>query len=173
VRVFDVHDPLHPKEVAYYNPPATLGTKFPSLSPLTPDSGSSVFDYTTSVVRYRPETGALWVVSVNGGFQVLQLTGAPGRPHATLDVLPVRRRATHVVARVHCEQPCRTTVRLSVAGRRAGARTVSLALRETRTVRLALGGPARSRALVRATATVAEPLTGEPREHVSAAGRSR
>ncbi|MGH2985076.1 MAG: LVIVD repeat-containing protein [Solirubrobacterales bacterium] len=75
MRVFDVRDPAHPKEVAYFHSPATPGTKFPPLTPVTPDANPQTTDLTTSMVRFRPATGEIWVVSVNSGFQVLKLSG--------------------------------------------------------------------------------------------------
>jgi hypothetical protein len=78
LRIFDVTDPEAPREVGYYQPPPTGNTVFNTTSPITPDAKSSVLDNTTSVVRYIPERNQLWLVSVNSGFQVLQLTGKLG-----------------------------------------------------------------------------------------------
>jgi hypothetical protein len=171
LRVFDVRDPAHPKEVAYYQPPATPGTKFPALSPATPDRGSEVSDLTTSVVRYRPETGEVWVVSVNAGFQVLQLTGVTAEQRATLEVL--RRRARRAArtgvlpVRLTCAQPCTATVRLRVGSRQARSRPVELPRDGATTVRIRLGAAARRllrdspRTRVAASATIVDRLTGE------------
>lgn len=171
LRVFDVRDPTRPREIAYYQPPPTPGTKFPAAAPSTPDSGSRVFDYTTSVVRYRPETGEIWLVSVNAGFQVLQLTGAPARQRATLKVLPRRaRRAARtglLPVRVTCAQPCRARVRLRMRSRRTRARAVQLPRNGARTIRIRLGAGARRalrrsrRTRVAAYAAIADRLTGE------------
>lgn len=83
LRVFDVRDPKEPREIAYYNPPVHPGTVFndeptgvtdPNLG--DPDAPRAAWGETstTSSVRYRPETGHIWVVSVENGFQVLELT---------------------------------------------------------------------------------------------------
>jgi hypothetical protein len=171
LRVFDVSDPTKPREVAYYQPPPTPGTKFPAAAPTTPDSGSSVFDYTTSVVRYRPETGEIWVVSVNAGFQVLRLTGAPAKQRATLRIVRrgARRAARRGFARVRltCGQPCKAKVRLRVGSRRGRARAVELPRNGARTFRLRLGARGRAALLhsrrprISARATIVDRLTGE------------
>jgi hypothetical protein len=132
MRVFDVRDPEHPREVGYFQPPATPGTKFPALSPLTPDSPSKVFDYTTSMVRYRPETGHLWVVSVNSGFQVLELTGKLRGAGAKSPPCHKRKRLT-----LHLDPRLRTA-RASIAGKRVpvhrirGRLVATIDLRRTR-----------------------------------------
>jgi hypothetical protein len=171
LRVFDVHDPEHPTEVGYYQPPPTPDTTFVAASPITPDAHSSVLDNTTSVVRFRPETGELWIVSVNSGFQVLQLTGelAQQRLGVRLTRVSPRRalRAGGLKVRTTCAQPCAGTVELRVGGRRAARRAVALPLRGSATSTLRLD--ARARAVLRrrpaaeVTATFAahDRLTGD------------
>jgi hypothetical protein len=39
------------------------------------DGHTPAWDSATSVVRYRPETGHIWVVSIAGGFHILEGTG--------------------------------------------------------------------------------------------------
>ena len=177
LRVFDVRDPERPVEVAYYNPPATPGTTFPSVpGGLTPDGASDVVDHTTSNVRFRPETGEIWVVSVNSGFQVLRFTGDPARQRATVALRP-RRAATaartgRIRARVGCERPCRGTVELRVGGRRSSRREVVVADRGRVSVDLRVGAAAR-RLLrrtpgrrVSAVLVARDPLTGEVQQRV-------
>lgn len=151
LRIFDVRDPAHPTEVGYYQPPPTPDTSFLSASGFTPDAHSGVLDNTTSVVRFRPETGELWLVSVNSGFQVLQLTGrlAPQRLGVRLTRVPVHRALRDGTLRVRasCAQPCAGTLELRVGGRRTARRALTLGLRGT-TVR-ALPLDARARALLR------------------------
>jgi hypothetical protein len=63
VRVFDIRDPLHPKEIAYWNHPAE-GT--------TP--GSDPSSYAMDAPAFVPERGELWHADGNGGFSVLRFT---------------------------------------------------------------------------------------------------
>lgn len=87
LRVFDVRDPVHPKEIAYYNPPPLPETVFndeatgltdPGL--VDPDFPRSAWganprwDVTPTYVRYRPETREIWFASVARGFQIVRLT---------------------------------------------------------------------------------------------------
>jgi hypothetical protein len=75
LRVFDIRDPEHPVEVAYFNPP---------VGP----SGTQVHDSTTTYPRYVPETGQVWVGSGVNAFWVVEL--APElRPEALRGGPPV------------------------------------------------------------------------------------
>jgi hypothetical protein len=60
LRVFDVRDPAHPKEVAYLNPP------------VGPDAGVS-HDSSTTYTRWVPEKGQVWFGSGVRGFNVAEL----------------------------------------------------------------------------------------------------
>ncbi len=64
LRVFDIRDPEHPVEVAYFNPP---------VGP----TGARVHDSTTTYPRYVPETGQIWV-----GSSRQRLLGGGARPVA-------------------------------------------------------------------------------------------
>lgn len=68
LRVFDIRDPAHPKEVAYLNPP------------VGPDAGVS-HDSATTYVRYLPRTGQVWFGTGVRGFVVAELAPSlrPGR----------------------------------------------------------------------------------------------
>lgn len=61
LRIVDVRDPVHPKEVAYFNPAdVAAGTKL-------------ALDVAWSHVRYDPVRGQIWLSTARGGFWVLQL----------------------------------------------------------------------------------------------------
>jgi hypothetical protein len=125
LRVFDVQDPTRPKEVAYYHPPPKEDTVLKPISPFFGDLQTPTWDSVTSDVRYRPETGEIWFVSIANGFQVVEGTGAAG----ALAPCPVRPRAS--VARDSL-RASRRGLRLSgravafrcVAGRRVAATVV-------------------------------------------------
>jgi hypothetical protein len=72
VRVFDVRDPSHPVEVAYYNPGDVHA------------GPEVVLDQAWGHIRWVPETGHLWYASANGGFWVLELEPQV-RSHLGLD----------------------------------------------------------------------------------------
>ncbi|HJR19469.1 MAG TPA: hypothetical protein VJ922_07095 [Actinomycetota bacterium] len=59
LRVFDIRDPYHPREVAYYNPPVA--------------GSDRVHDSTTTYPRYIPETGTVWIGSAVNALSVLSL----------------------------------------------------------------------------------------------------
>jgi hypothetical protein len=80
VRVFDVRDPLHPREIAYYNPPA-------NLDPDTIRAGAPYYDLliglrtkdsVSTQIRWvrDAQTGEqhLWFISGENGFQVVKFT---------------------------------------------------------------------------------------------------
>ena len=98
LRVFDIHDPHHPREVAYYNPP--VGQR-----------ASASHDTTMTYSRYDAATGRIWFGSLFGGFYVVEL--APTlRPRTK----GVRVSRTWSVGRRANSQP----VRASAAARSAG-----------------------------------------------------
>jgi hypothetical protein len=63
LRIFDIRDPRHPKELAYYNAPPTQGmTNF----------GAS--DFAMSAPTFVPERGEVWYADGNSGFYAVRLT---------------------------------------------------------------------------------------------------
>jgi hypothetical protein len=62
LRLFDVRDPLHPREVAYFNP-GMFGK--PSDTPL--------LDKAWGHIRYDEQTGQIWFATQSGGFWVVEL----------------------------------------------------------------------------------------------------
>jgi hypothetical protein len=72
LRVFDVRDPYHPKEIAYYNPPAIPGYKPGSNYDRTGTNETA--DWTSANVRIDVEKGEIWFTSQTNGFQVVRFT---------------------------------------------------------------------------------------------------
>lgn len=73
LRIFDVRDPEHPTEVAYFNP-----------GDVAPGPGV-VLDQAWGHVRWVPERGQVWLATARGGFWVLRLEGQV-REHLDLPV---------------------------------------------------------------------------------------
>jgi hypothetical protein len=72
LRIFDIRDPLHPREVAYFNKPA--GT---SINP-----GDNPSSYAMSAPAFVPERQEIWHLDGNSGFYVLRLTNGVWPPSA-------------------------------------------------------------------------------------------
>ncbi len=80
LRVFDIRDVARPTEIAYYHP-----TPNPNVNTLTAPGGLAAYqglgqlwDAVPSYVRYRPESGQIWIASATAGFQILELTQSAG-----------------------------------------------------------------------------------------------
>jgi hypothetical protein len=58
LRVFDIRDPFHPKEIAYFNPPTTRSTPYCAMSGPT----------------FVPERNEIWYTDANYGFYALRVT---------------------------------------------------------------------------------------------------
>ena len=63
LRIFDIRDPLEPKELAYFNAPPTQGTA---------NLGASSF--AMSAPTFVPERGEVWYTDGNSGFYAVRLT---------------------------------------------------------------------------------------------------
>ncbi len=79
IRVFDIRDPHHPREIAYYNPPAQVGKaeQLPSsehVNGLQQDNNNLTADWCSAQVRLIPERGELWSTCQDNGFMVLRFT---------------------------------------------------------------------------------------------------
>ena len=72
LRIADISDPANPKEVGYFNPPPDTDTKYGN----TYGPQADKIDLSGSNVRYRPETGHIWFVSMTSGFHVVELTSS-------------------------------------------------------------------------------------------------
>jgi hypothetical protein len=57
LRVFDIRDPRHPREIAYFNPPGTPSAPYRALSAPT----------------FAPERNEIWYTDGNYGFFALRL----------------------------------------------------------------------------------------------------
>ncbi|HWC13843.1 MAG TPA: hypothetical protein VG929_04540 [Actinomycetota bacterium] len=68
LRVFDIRDPKHPREIAYFNQP-------PPMSDYATLSGS----YAMSAPAFVPERGEIWYSDSNSGFFNVRLTNAARR----------------------------------------------------------------------------------------------
>jgi hypothetical protein len=75
LRVFDIRDVAHPREVAYFN------------KPLMPGAGSiptKAGAFAMSAPAYDEKTGDIWYTDGNSGFYVVRMTGAAAKiPFAT------------------------------------------------------------------------------------------
>ena len=64
LRVFDIRDPYHPKEIAYFNQPSTTAGA----------TGSPGGAYAMSQPAFDPANGQIWYSDGNSGFYVVHLT---------------------------------------------------------------------------------------------------
>jgi hypothetical protein len=80
LRVFDIRDVAHPREVAYFN------------KPLMPGAGSiptKAGAFAMSAPAYDEQTGDIWYTDGNSGFYVVRMTGAAAKiPFATRVLYP-------------------------------------------------------------------------------------
>jgi hypothetical protein len=79
IRVFDIRDPYHPKEVAYYKPGAVGSAARPGsdlAERVVPSGSSRDHDWSSSNSRFIKIKGVhyLWITSQDNGFQVLKFT---------------------------------------------------------------------------------------------------
>jgi hypothetical protein len=76
LRVFDIREPLQPREVAYYKPPARrtqirLGSLFRPQSGPTPDNTA---DSVIVAPKFRKNREEIWFTSVDNGFQIVRFS---------------------------------------------------------------------------------------------------
>ena len=82
-RVFDMRDPLHPAEIAYWKGPAPRKAFLPGSGSWSPDADRTV-EKQAGLARFVKAPSAdgkgrelhLWIVGDAGGFQVLRFSGA-------------------------------------------------------------------------------------------------
>jgi hypothetical protein len=70
MRVFNIADPVHPKEIAYYNPPSQVGEQ-PTGSVY---QGAGAVQWELSMPQVRLDRCEIWMTSTLTGFKVLKLT---------------------------------------------------------------------------------------------------
>ena len=80
LRVFDIKDPVHPKEIAYFNGPV-----LPGPVPAPPGGIPPVRDgaFAMSAPAFVPDRNEIWYTDGNSGFYVVRLTAsafAPAKP---------------------------------------------------------------------------------------------
>lgn len=76
LRIFDVRDPVRPKEVAYFNPGRFTTNQLagePGIGTFLALTNPMGLDQAWAHVRYRPDTGHVWLTTATGGFWVLEL----------------------------------------------------------------------------------------------------
>jgi hypothetical protein len=73
LRIFDIRDPVHPREIAYYKPPARRMAFLPGSTLWAPDADRTA-DGTSTQVRFRKHEGELhiWFTSQDNGFQIVR-----------------------------------------------------------------------------------------------------
>jgi hypothetical protein len=74
IRVFDIRDPIRPREIAYYNPPATnqvIGGSEHGAGRTTQPGGP---DWCSASVHLDAEMGTLWSTCQDNGFFMLRFT---------------------------------------------------------------------------------------------------
>ena len=71
LRVFDISDVHHPREIAYFNKP-----RIPGTHPFLEQKAGA---FAMSAPAYDQETGDIWYTDGNSGFFVVRLTGAARR----------------------------------------------------------------------------------------------
>ncbi len=88
LRIADLSNPADPKEVGYFNPPPDTDTKYGN----TYGPQGDLIDLSGSNVRYVPETGHIWFVSMTSGFHVVELSSTG--PKKDLGLPPAATPAT-------------------------------------------------------------------------------
>ena len=82
IRVFDIRNPLAPREIAYYNPPAQVGraAELPSsehangAAQQVGGGNDLTADWCSAQVRFVRERGEIWTTCQDNGFMVLRFT---------------------------------------------------------------------------------------------------
>jgi hypothetical protein len=75
IRVFDIRDPLRPKEIAYFNPPGTTARSPGSNHNRTGGWVAGGPDWCNAQIRLNAETASLQTTCQDNGFLSLRFTG--------------------------------------------------------------------------------------------------
>ena len=67
----------NPREIAYWHPAPNPNTPAVPLSEGFGSSGDR-WDAVPTYVRFRPETGHIWIAGYSAGFQILEFTDSAG-----------------------------------------------------------------------------------------------
>lgn len=78
LRVWDIHDPTNPREIAYWHPAPIGNTALISPGEQLGTANGSLWDSVGTYVRYIPESGQIWIAGYSSGFQILQFTQSAG-----------------------------------------------------------------------------------------------
>ncbi|HUS25133.1 MAG TPA: hypothetical protein VM369_09300 [Candidatus Binatia bacterium] len=70
IRVFDIRDVMHPREIAYYNPPASPGYHPGSNYNMDGECGTA--DWASANSRYRPDRNEIWFTTQCNAFQIVK-----------------------------------------------------------------------------------------------------
>ena len=98
LRVFDIRDPYHPKEIAYFNKP---------VNPTQP--GDPPNSYAMSSPTFVPERGEIWYVDGNSGFWALRVTNGVWPFTASSSKASASEPAPHVKAGRSGDRPLPAT----------------------------------------------------------------
>jgi hypothetical protein len=82
LRIYDIRDPVHPREIAYYNPPAQVDKKDELPAAQNRPNGATSYDsvgdmsadWVTANPRWILERNEIWFTSQDNGFQVVKFT---------------------------------------------------------------------------------------------------
>ena len=74
IRVFDIRDPVHPKEIAYYNPAGTTTATVGSNHVSTAQWRAGGPDWCSAQVHLNADNGTLWSTCQDNGVLVLKFT---------------------------------------------------------------------------------------------------
>ena len=74
IRVFDIRDPLRPREIAYYNPPGVDVASPGSQRAIRRPDAKKAPDWCSAQLHLDPVKGELWTTCQDNGFMVLKFT---------------------------------------------------------------------------------------------------
>lgn len=74
IRVFDIRDPVHPKEIAYYNPAGTTTASVGSNHATIGQWRAGGPDWCSAQVHLDADNGTLWTTCQDNGFLMLKFT---------------------------------------------------------------------------------------------------